>query len=638
MIAHRLVVVITTANGRTYRWGDETDPENIPLSITFSTAIPGGFRDFSCTLMRRHDYAYEDLNALDEVRVVGAGNQTVWEGRVAELPRSHGETMTITCTAVGWQSHLRDDNSFREIYVDRDLNNWLVSPSRRREISTKPATDNRFYDVRAGVVDLVVDATGPAVSVGFADMTPGNYIDGGTGREHRRSAETWYDAKGLSIGEVFWEIVTWDFGDPMTTLTGGNWNDQLILSLTDIHDTANPSTLDNTGRLGTGPARGYWAATDVRKWATLQLVYNGTLTDNHERKVTWRRLAVYGTHGLTKQPLPRIPCTGTISTDGITVVAGVGTKFKTELAPGDMITVNGQSAFVRTITSDTDMVLSSIIAPPPVNATFARNVDDPGGFFIEDIIVDAVTRAAPKIVATTATVLHYDLVVPHALFTEPVTAEDVISQMNRYALRDWFIYEDKVLHWRDPNTYGKVWHVYEGQGASLDEEGLQTEDLYNGVVVAFRDGAGQEYTVGPVGSGSTYESATLQDTDAASPLNTHGYTRKWARVDAGVTYLEGATRIGEIFLAELKQKNVRGQITIRGIIEDDDGIFHPTWKVRAGDRVRVMDAEDKTERRIIETTYSHDELAITMSLDTLPHKLDALLEQLNLALTPYGLG
>lgn len=117
-----LSLSVTHANGTVDRWGpDEPNAEDVPNDLTFSTSIPGGFKDLTTSLLRQITVDYADLNLFDTVRAYGPGNQTAWEGRVQQFPRSHGQGFSITPGAVGWAAHLRDDPSFREIYVDRDM-------------------------------------------------------------------------------------------------------------------------------------------------------------------------------------------------------------------------------------------------------------------------------------------------------------------------------------------------------------------------------------------------------------------------------------------------------------------------------------------------------------------------------------
>jgi hypothetical protein len=100
--------------------------------------MPGGFKDLSCSLLRRIDIDYPDLGLFDTVRVYAPGNRTVWEGRMAQFPRSHGDGFSITPGAVGWSAHLTDDPSFTEVYVDRD-------PARGATPRSTAASDSRAH-------------------------------------------------------------------------------------------------------------------------------------------------------------------------------------------------------------------------------------------------------------------------------------------------------------------------------------------------------------------------------------------------------------------------------------------------------------------------------------------------------------
>jgi hypothetical protein len=131
---NRLAISVTHSDGRVTRWGpDEPDPTDIPDDLTFGTQIPGGDKDLSCSLLRRIDLDYPDQGLFDRVRVYGPGNRTVWgPGRMAQFPRSHGDGFQIVPGAVGRSAELTDDPSFREIYVDRDLSHWAGASVQRR--------------------------------------------------------------------------------------------------------------------------------------------------------------------------------------------------------------------------------------------------------------------------------------------------------------------------------------------------------------------------------------------------------------------------------------------------------------------------------------------------------------------------
>jgi hypothetical protein len=75
----RLALSVTHSDGRITRWGpDAPQPTEIPGDLTFSTSIPGGDKDLSCSLLRRIDLDYDDQALFDAVRVYGPANKTAW--------------------------------------------------------------------------------------------------------------------------------------------------------------------------------------------------------------------------------------------------------------------------------------------------------------------------------------------------------------------------------------------------------------------------------------------------------------------------------------------------------------------------------------------------------------------------------
>jgi hypothetical protein len=127
MLDDRLALSVTSSSGRVTRWGgDEPNAEMIPGDLQFSTSIPGGYKDLSCSLLRRTG-GTESL--FDRVRAYGPGNRTAWDGRLVQFPR---DDLRVNPSAVGWSGHMRDDTSFRETYIDRELGSFIqASPARR---------------------------------------------------------------------------------------------------------------------------------------------------------------------------------------------------------------------------------------------------------------------------------------------------------------------------------------------------------------------------------------------------------------------------------------------------------------------------------------------------------------------------
>ncbi len=277
----RLAVTITHSDGQVTRWGaDEADPADIPAGITFGTSIPGGFKTASLTLPRRIDRDYPDLNLYDDVKIYAPGGRTVWDGRVAQLPLQHDTSYSVTVGCVGWQAHLTDDQSFREIYVDRDLSRW-----------TGPGVTNQLAmtvgNELPGSPVVVADTAAPALKTGFADSWASPKFP---------VTQAWYDAQAIPIGSLgyAWKRDTTNVG------TGSPWVWSAHLS---PDDTA--SSTDTSGNLvAAGPGTGTVTATTAsRLYALVQFYYPTTPAgvQGTDYAIYWTCLAVYGDHGLTKR-------------------------------------------------------------------------------------------------------------------------------------------------------------------------------------------------------------------------------------------------------------------------------------------------------------------------------------------------
>lgn len=284
-MSNPLGVTVTHADGSTTRWaGDERLAENIPSGITCSTSVPGGYKDATLTLPRRIDRDYPDVSLFDDVRIWGPANETVWNGRVVAIPRSHSDTTTLTIQCVGWASHLRDMPFFREVYVDRDLSHWQ-GMSRQRKLNwlgTGAATvqDGQIEpDVSTGIPALVL-----AIDGSFTELR----------------LESWYDSgPGLAVAS--------DYSDYVGNGTTSTWDAYLGVADDDVGTNEALSADLSSGTNSSGTTT--FTPATPRRWAFVRLRAAGPVGDDVRRSFQHRRLAVWGNHGLTKQ--------GTAPNDGL---------------------------------------------------------------------------------------------------------------------------------------------------------------------------------------------------------------------------------------------------------------------------------------------------------------------------------
>lgn len=187
-VSGELAVSITRADGSVKRWGaGEPDAADVPGDLSFSTSIPGGFKDSTCSLFRRVDLEYSDQGLFDHVRVYGAGNQTAWEGRMVQFPRDHGDSFGIQPAAVGHAAHLKDDPSFREIYVDRDLSHWS---------EWSLARQSTYITAGYNIVTW-------SPSVARNDSASSGIIFTATGAMPKSAREHYYDGQAIPVARLY---------------------------------------------------------------------------------------------------------------------------------------------------------------------------------------------------------------------------------------------------------------------------------------------------------------------------------------------------------------------------------------------------------------------------------------------------
>ena len=272
----RLHAVVELPSGRKRRWAtDEPSPENVPSGLSFSTTIPGGFEQGSLTLPRKSKISYSDVEPLSNLRILGAGGEVAWEGRIEGAPRSSGSEKSITVSAVGWQAALEDDQTAVMPYVDRDLGNWQGPTTTRRVYLYALSL---FWDV---LPDFSVesDSTSPALRLSL----DGAAAVGAT-------CEAWYDSKS-SLGSIYY---TW---------TGRNLLAADVGRIDGEDDSSGTGEVAGTDVVTATSGTGNATETSVsgKRWARAALARAAAAMTDGDRDLRLSNVAVYGDHGLTKR-------------------------------------------------------------------------------------------------------------------------------------------------------------------------------------------------------------------------------------------------------------------------------------------------------------------------------------------------
>ena len=276
-----LHAIIETPGGNRYRHAiDEPSAENIPSGQKFGDSMPGGFDQCEYALPRKPGVTYQDLERLSTIYIKGTGGEPAGEYRLERTPRTSGTERSISVQGVGYQAHLEDDKSAREIYVDQDLSHW-GSASTQRKVNVAAVS----FQIHDATVNPDTTTGAPALET-FVDEIGSN----------QPIAEGWYDASGLTIGSIYY---AWKKSSTVNN-ADTNWHWTVLASSTDTE-----TSTDSSGELrAAGPGTGTLTATTTtaKKFGKVQFYYGTTSTVNGiHYSIFWTRLAVYGNHGLTKQ-------------------------------------------------------------------------------------------------------------------------------------------------------------------------------------------------------------------------------------------------------------------------------------------------------------------------------------------------
>lgn len=394
-------------------------------------------------------------------------------------------------------------------------------------------------------------------------------------------AEAWYDAKGVDIGELryTWEQQHDASGNPMCDPTNTNWEWLCCLSQDDVL-----GVISNSGnRRAAGPESGSVPGGSGYTYAAVQFGYAApgvppAINDGVLYDIYWTALWLYGAHGLST----------------------------------------------------------------------ATTLDNTDGILGSDILAYTIAKYCPKLALTSAgqsTITPSDFVIPQLTYLDPTTTSQVLKDVTQYDLQDWAVWEGPTFWWYPRNTRGRKWRGRIGP-SNLQQAGPQIDRLWNGVIVTYTDVLGVSRSVGPPGSsvplnvplaqGGTIsgQDDSLLDADPLNPINELGINRWAILAMPGVSTASAAIKIGQIFLALQRQVNTSGSAVLNGYVEDDKGVIWPAWMVRAGDQISFVDAANPNYRRIVSTSYNDDSRVNSLTLDTPPDTLQAILARLQVTLAP----
>lgn len=268
-------VEIETPSGNRYRWGDDEDKaDNVPSGERFSDTMPGGFAEHDAVLPRKASVDYADLERLSTLTRYDASGGIIWQGRLERAPKVSGDQIAISPSAVGWQAHLEDDKSAREIYRDIDLNHW--GPNSQGEV----ANNSTFASYDGSVLaDTTYGAEVALLVAGLRNCKP--------------FVASMYRSP-VDLGSIYYSFRSQGVG------LAGDANYSEYVGLMSA-DTYSGGAYDYTGELNAISGSGTLTATDDgRRFANVKWSY-GIAGDWVLTYAMFFKLIVYGRHGLTNR-------------------------------------------------------------------------------------------------------------------------------------------------------------------------------------------------------------------------------------------------------------------------------------------------------------------------------------------------
>jgi hypothetical protein len=266
-MSNEIAVSLNLTDGRTLRFGgDEADIENIPYDITWETQIPGGFNGASITLPRPASLYADDARLFSDAVVYGPGGRRLYEGFVTAVPQVGGNEIRLELS--GWAQALDRYQTFREIFVDRDLNAWEEPSASRRSV----------------LYGFAFNPDGP--TIGWDETTPALILvaDDGTANP---VIEAIYDAgPGKLVHSIYYDMVSVSTSSYSGRI--GVASDSAFSATTQSSDLL---TATNSSAAGT------FTPATKRRYGYAQFSLSGTVGAT-QTEMRLQNLAVYGDHGL----------------------------------------------------------------------------------------------------------------------------------------------------------------------------------------------------------------------------------------------------------------------------------------------------------------------------------------------------
>lgn len=275
-----LIAVLDFYDGRKLRFGgDAAGAYRQATQIKFQTALPGGHGPGTIVVPRADWWDQSSAAMLSAVTVVDGAGRNVYEGRVSGATQP--DTTHVEIQTEGWAKSLEDDETAAMIFVDRDLGAW-GDPSNQRQINLVGGG----FKSQMGSSEVTTDlATGnPCLKMRF------DHLETILMRQ-----ESVYYGQGIPLKRVYYDVINHD-NPTLNNMGSVQWSQYVELWSDDVATTVVATTGDQLPN----PDTAYLTTTteDARYVALTHEWAGATANAGGDWTIDWRKLAVYGNHGL----------------------------------------------------------------------------------------------------------------------------------------------------------------------------------------------------------------------------------------------------------------------------------------------------------------------------------------------------
>jgi len=207
------------------------------------------------------------------------------------------------------------------------------------------------------------------------------------------------------------------------------------------------------------------------------------------------------------------------------------------------------------------------------------------------------------------------------------SAQDVITDVNAYHAYQTYLTSEalpRLVYRAVPTT--PTYIVNDADGYTFQDAGVNdASEIYNRVRYRYTNGDG------------TSDEVTSTPTTDTTPIGKRGGTRTITIEGKSKLSSGAAQQISDTYLAAVMQPPMKGSVTLKGYITRySDGARIPVGAIQAGDVILLGGETDPTTGAkgrkgvISQINYSHDDLSVSITLDSTRNYIDALLARMGL--------